>query len=62
MQDIKSKYSHCVKSVQTRSYFWSVFSCIPEKYGPETTVSELSTVYAVTKELPHHNHLYQIFE
>ena len=24
---------HCVKSVQTRSYFWSVFSCIRIEYG-----------------------------
>ena len=23
----------CVKSVQIRSYFWSVFSCIPTEYG-----------------------------
>ena len=38
--------SHCVKSVQIRSFFWSVFSCIwteyvfspnTEKYGPEKT-------------------------
>ena len=30
---------HCVKSVQIRSYFWSVFPCIQclntGKYGPE---------------------------
>ena len=24
---------HCMKSVQTRSYFWSVFSCIRTEYG-----------------------------
>ena len=24
---------HCVKSVQMRSYFWSVFSCIRVEYG-----------------------------
>ena len=24
---------HCVKSVQIRSFFWSVFSCIRNKYG-----------------------------
>ena len=23
---------HCVKSAQTRSYFWSVFSCIQSEY------------------------------
>ena len=30
---------HCVESVQIRSYFWSVFSCIRNtgKYGPEKT-------------------------
>ena len=25
--------SHCVKSVQIRSYFWAVFSCIRTEYG-----------------------------
>ena len=25
----------CVKSVQIRSFFWSVFSCIRTEYGPE---------------------------
>ena len=24
---------HCVKSVQIRSFFWSVFSCIRAEYG-----------------------------
>ena len=24
---------HCVKSVQIRSYFWSVFSCLRTEYG-----------------------------
>ena len=24
---------HCVKSVQIRSYFWSLFSCIQNDYG-----------------------------
>ena len=24
---------HCVKNVQIRSYFWSVFSCIRTEYG-----------------------------
>ena len=27
------KLSHCVKSVQIRSFFWSVFSCIWTEYG-----------------------------
>ena len=26
-------FRHCVKSVQIRSYFWSVFTCIRTKYG-----------------------------
>ena len=25
--------NHCVKSVQIRSIFWSVFSCIRDEYG-----------------------------
>ena len=25
--------SHCVKSVQIQSFFWSVFSCIWTEYG-----------------------------
>ena len=28
---------HCVKSVQIRSFFWSVFSCILTEYGSEKT-------------------------
>ena len=55
--------SHCVKSVQIRSYFWFVFSCIRTeyreivclsvfspntgKYGPEIT-SYLDTFHAVS--------------
>ena len=26
-------YIHCVKSIQIRSYFWSVFPCIRTGYG-----------------------------
>ena len=44
---------HCVKSVQMRSYFWSVFFCIRTeyspntgKYGPEVTLY-LDTFHAV---------------
>ena len=29
----KTSKTHCVKSVQIRSYFWSVFSCIRTEYG-----------------------------
>ena len=32
-----SQTYHCVKSVQIRSYFWSVFSRILTEYGPEIT-------------------------
>ena len=28
---------HCVKSVQIRSFFWSIFSLSTGKYGPEKT-------------------------
>ena len=31
------KEKHGVKSVQTRSFFWSVFSCIWTEYGIEKT-------------------------
>ena len=27
------KHAYCVKSVQMRSYFWPVFSCIRTEYG-----------------------------
>ena len=30
--------THCVKSAQIRSYFWSVFSPNTVKYGPEITL------------------------
>ena len=48
--------SHCVKSVQIRSYFWSIFSSIPtecvfspnrRKCGPEIT-TYLDTFHAVS--------------
>ena len=48
MNDIY-KNSHCVKSVQIRSYFWSVFSLNTGKYGPEIT-PYLDTFHAVTEE------------
>ena len=37
---------HCVKSVQIRSFFWSLFSRIRTKYGPENT-PYLDTFHAV---------------
>ena len=43
----KNKDAHCVKSVQIRSYFWFVFSCIRTEYEPKIT-PYLDTFYAVT--------------
>ena len=40
------KEKHGVKSVQTRSFFWSVFSCIWTEYGIEKT-SYWDTFHAV---------------
>ena len=31
--ELWDRYFHCVKSVQIRSYSWSVFSCIRTEYG-----------------------------
>ena len=33
-------YAHCVKSVQTRSFFWSVFSRIRTEYGEIRSISK----------------------
>ena len=30
---LESPYKHCMKIVQIRSFFWSVFSCIRTEYG-----------------------------
>ena len=38
--DVSSK--HCVKSVQTRSFFWSVFSLIWTEYGEIWSISRYS--------------------
>ena len=38
--------SYCVKSVQIRSFFWSIFSYIRTEYGPEKTMY-LDTFHAV---------------
>ena len=35
-------YTHCVKSVQIRSFFWSVFSCIRTEYGEILLISPYS--------------------
>ena len=33
--DCATNNFHCMKSVQIRSYFWSLFSSIRTEYGPE---------------------------
>ena len=33
LKNSSGKYAHCVKSVQIRSFFWSVFSRTRAKYG-----------------------------
>ena len=33
MESISSKVTHRVQTVQMRSFFWSVFSCIRTDYG-----------------------------
>ena len=48
---------HCVKSVQIRSFFWSVFSCIwtnTGKYGPQKTpyLGNKDDVHELFQELP----------
>ena len=40
------KIIHCVKRIQIRSFFWSVFSPNTGKYGPEKT-PHLDTYYVV---------------
>ena len=42
---------HCVNSVQIRSYFWSVFSCIQSKYRKPVTTPYLDTFHAVIIDL-----------
>ena len=43
LQPVKLQFSiignklYCLKSVQIRSFFWSVFTCIWTEYGPEKT-------------------------
>ena len=38
-QEENSLQKHCVKSVQIRNYFWSVFSCIESKYRKMQTIN-----------------------
>ena len=38
---------HCVKSVQIRSYFWSVFSCIRIEYGDLLRVQVYAVFYKI---------------
>ena len=46
-----SEAIHCVNSVQIRSYFWSVFSCIQSKYRKPVTTPYLDTFHAVIIDL-----------
>ena len=39
---IRGTHIHCVKSVQLRSFFWSVFSCIRTEYGEILRISPYS--------------------
>ena len=47
---MRFKILHCVKNVQIRTFFWSVFSCIWTEYGPEET-PYLDTFYTVLDKL-----------
>ena len=56
-----SVYSHCVKSVQIRSFFWSMFSRIRTEYGeiriisPNLIIKQQVTPYR-TKKKPSNSH------
>ena len=41
------KWSHCVKSIQIRSFFWPVFSCIQTKYGHLRSIRIHYTIYDI---------------
>ena len=51
---------HCLKSVQIRSFFWSVFSCIRTEYGLEKT-PYLDIFYAVLISIIMCNPLWNLF-
>ena len=61
-RNYEKKKKHCVKSVQKRSYFWSVFSCIQPKYKKIRTrnnsvIEHFSRnvkefIYVLNKKLP----------
>ena len=42
--------SHCMKSVQIRSFFWSVFSHIRTEYGEIQSISRHSTSFRIQSE------------
>ena len=46
---------HCVKIIQIRSFFWSVFSRIRTEYGPEIT-PYLDTFHALV--IHKHSHIF----
>ena len=39
---VKQVHSHCVKSAQVQSFFWSVFSLIRTEYGEILCISPYS--------------------
>ena len=43
---------HCVKSVQIRSYFWSVFSCIHTEYRDLLRILFFSMIHFVKQTFP----------
>ena len=49
------KILHCIKSVQIRSFFWSVFSRIWTEYGPEKT-QYVDTLHTVLREAGFHDY------
>ena len=49
---------HCVKSVQIRSNFWSVFSPNAGKYGPEIT----PYLYTFQAQFGKHSIMYQLID
>ena len=56
-----SEIHHCVKSVQMRSYFCSVFSCIRIEYGPDIT-PYLDTFHAVLEIHSFNSHILSMAE
>ena len=47
----KQKPFHCVKSVQIRRFFWSIFSCIRNEYGDFSILCGISWFTHLTPDL-----------